>query len=155
MREVNSSLLTEKEKQMLDFVVKALKGDPFMYLSGSLALAVQGVLKPREANDIDFCSDYMDDSINSLIGFGLSQEDGYSDEYEESFVSFSGMKFPVQLLSGGRLDYEYKNYLYCGVEFKVIKAESILLYKLSHVLDQDHGHPEKHKKDLIYILQNI
>ncbi len=154
MHEVNSYLLTEKEKQMLDFAVKVLKGDTFMYLSGSLALAIQGVLKPREASDVNLCSDYIEDSINVLTGLGLDQDEGYSDEYEDSFVSFSGMKFPVQLLGGGYMDYEYKTYLYRGVEFKVIKAESILSYKLSHALDQEHGHPEKHKKDLIYILQN-
>jgi len=154
MKEVNKCLLTDKEKQMLDFAIKALRGDAFMYLSGSLALAIQGVKKPREANDIDFCSDFMGDSINRLTALGLDQDEGYSDEYEESFVSFSGMIYPVQLLGGGYLDYEYKSYLYCGVEFKVIKAESILSYKLSHALDKAHCHPCKHKEDLIYILQN-
>jgi len=32
--------------------------------------------------------------------------------------------------------------------------KEILAYKFSHALDSSCGHPEKHKQDLIYILQN-
>lgn len=153
-------LLTPKELELLKTAEELIcnKKNPVdtksMMLSGSLALAIQGIKKPREAEDIDIC-DY-GCSAWDLTQFGAKQITGDSDEYDEFFCEFemNGHKVHYLEMSLGELDNEYLVVYHEGLRFRVLKARYILEYKMRHAFDDEHGHPQKHKKDLIYILSN-
>lgn len=157
--ELQECLLTEKELKLLRTVEKILASKEIkgcMALTGSLALAIQGIKKPREADDIDIC-DYACDPWDLLrIGGGIRQITGASDEYSDFFCEFSldGDRIHYLEMNLGELDDECLTVYHGNVCFKVLKAQYILEYKLRHSYDTDHGNPLKHKRDLIYILTN-
>lgn len=153
-------LLTPKELELLrtaeDLICYKAKTweTKTMMLSGSLALAIQGIKKPREADDIDIC-DY-GCSACDLTQVGAKQITGDSDEYDEFFCEFemNGHKVHYLEMSLGELGNEYLIVCHGNLRFRVLEAKYILEYKMRHAFDDEHGHPQKHKKDLIYILSN-
>lgn len=158
--ELVECLLTPKELELLKTAEKIIgrKGafwkTSSMMLSGSLALAVQGIKKLRESDDIDIC-DY-GCSAWDLTQVGAKQITGDSDEYDEFFCEFeiNGHKIHYLEMSLGDLENEYLIVRHGNIRFRVLKAKYILEYKMRHAFDYKHGHPQKHKKDLIYILSN-
>lgn len=158
--ELIETLLTQKELELLKTAEKILcyEQRPFeektMMLSGSLALAIQGIKKPREADDIDIC-DYGCDTFD-IARTGAEEVTGDSDKYNGFFCEFKmdGNKVHYLPMSLEELEDEYVVVAHCGLRFRVLKAKYILEYKIRHAFDNEHGHPEKHKNDLIYILSN-
>lgn len=158
--ELVECLLTPKELELLRTAEDLIcyKAKPWetksMMLSGSLALAIQGIKKPREADDIDIC-DY-GCSAWDLTQVGAKQITGDSDEYDEFFCEFemNGHKIHYLEMSLGELENEYLIVHHGNLRFRVLEAKYILEYKMRHAFDNEHGHPEKHKRDLIYILSN-
>lgn len=149
---LDKSIFTSRELEMLDKVIIELDRDRTLMLTGSLALAIQGVRKQREADDIDICSYFPD--AGDLTALGFRQMRGDSPDYEDYFCEFEK-------------DGEMVHFLYCEFEkedacievkgdnrtFYVLNKKYILEYKLRHSFDIL-GHPQKHKEDLLYILAN-
>lgn len=160
MKELEECLLTPKELELLKTAEELIcnKNNPVdtksMMLSGSLALAIQGIKKPREADDIDIC-DYDCEAWN-LTQVGATQITGDSNKYDEFFCEFemNGHKIHYLEMSLGELENEYITVYHGSLRFRVLKAKYILEYKTRHSYDDGLGHPQKHKKDLIYILSN-
>lgn len=155
--ELVECLLTPKELELLRTAEEILFSninDSWIMLSGSLALAIQGIKKPREADDIDICN-YSCETWD-LTKTGAKQITGDSDEYDEFFCEFEKNDHKVHYLqmSLGELEDEYLTVTHGYMSFKVLKAKYILEYKMRHAFDDEHGHPQKHKRDLIYILSN-
>lgn len=157
---LNESLLSPKELELLKTAEEILchKQKPWeekmMMLSGSLALAIQGINKPREADDIDICNYGCNEWDISQTG--ASQVTGASEDYDEFFCEFSmnGHKIHYLEMSLGEPDNEYVSITHGDLRYRVLKAKYILEYKMRHAFDNDHGNPQKHKNDLIYILSN-
>lgn len=157
--ELQECLLTEKELKLLSVaerLIASKKAKGWMALTGSLALAIQGIKKPREADDIDICDYGCDPWDLQRIDSSLRQLTGASDKYTDFFCEFEldGEIIHYLEMNLGDLKDEYITVSHKGLEFKILKAQYILEYKMRHSFDTDHGHPKKHKQDLIYILTN-
>lgn len=151
---LNKLLLTEKEMNLFQTAKTILEGNYDVVLTGSLALAIQGIKKPRESDDIDLCSYAC--NLNRILKKGALQIGGNEDKYDDFFAEFelNGEKIHYLKMNVGNHDDAFIPVWDDLVMVNVLNAKHILEYKLRHAFDTTHGHPEKHKSDLIHILQN-
>lgn len=152
---LNESLLTPRELELLKNAEELLSKEDGIMLTGSLALAIQGIKKPREANDIDLCN--VDCDIYDLRQSGLSLVKSMNPYSEENFFmeySYKGCK--VNYLEALRIKSYSKQctiVIHNDKEFRIVNAKTILDYKLEHAFCSI-GNSEKRRNDLVYILAN-
>lgn len=137
--------------KLIEIAKKILEANPSAYLSGSLALKLQGFPNPNEPEDIDI---WIPGRINRIKGMKpYSSSDRYEEKSHarESFL-YDGVQvdffFPVE-------DPEWMPTIAYVDDMQLVNAEDILKFKIEHILDTDYiTGARKHAADLMYILQN-
>lgn len=146
--------LTEKENQLLEVAIQVidLNRNIWAALTGSLMLAVRGIEKNREANDIDIicgCLCEIDEGLPIVPeGFKQTDMDGRKSQVDSiSFENSEGIKIDFLFSEEKTEDVEG---VQCGnVSDMMIAKNNYSLFDLS---------PEsklKHTQDLDFHFQNI
>lgn len=149
---VDVNKLTKKEIDMLDTIIKYIGRKPEhigskCILTGSLSLALYGLNKRRVSDDIDIC-EY--GGITQPLDVLLVED---FDDYDSEFLEYNINNFKVHHLSVRSDIVECCEFEYNDFTFTVISPVDVVLYKVSHSLSK-HGHPEKHKLDIEFLLKN-
>lgn len=138
-------------EKLIEIAKKILAANPDAYLSGSLALKLQGHPNPTEPEDIDI---WLPGRIKLIEGMTAYSS---SDRYEEkSHARESYMIDDVQVDFFYPVEYPEWHPLTAYEEsMRLVAAEEILKFKVEHALDTDYMEGvRKHSADIIYILQN-
>lgn len=136
--DISNGLLTEKERDMISVALELMSNDSNILLSGSLMLAVAGVVKRREAHDIDFV--VADFAGNHKLPKGATEGNGSSDGTCLSYV-YKGYK--VDILSSNETPTEIGG-IRCASYTNLLKSK----YGFS---TQDNPAAEKHRLDLLHL----
>lgn len=152
MTKVDINKLDKKEVDMLDTIIKYIGRKPEhigskCILTGSLSLALYGLNKRRISDDIDIC-EY--GGITQPLDVLLVED---FDDYDSDFLEYNINNFKVHHLSVRSDIVESCEFEYNGFTFSAISPVDVVLYKASHALSK-HGHPEKHKLDVEFLLKN-
>lgn len=139
-------------------------GGVAVYLSGSLALNMQGVETLRPPMDVDILAPKGSPSDIACLIPEAVITDKYSFLQEAKYFGYSLGDFEIInfIFRGVSFDYftPARPYVMSGIKVitsevtPLVSVESILTFKLSHALDSG-TNKLKHRDDLIYILSNI
>lgn len=138
-------------QKLLDIAKKILAANPGAYLSGSLALKLQGFPNPNEPEDIDI---WIPGHVRSIEGMHpYSSSDRYEEKSHarESFM-YDGVQidffFPIE-------NPDWTPITTFTNDIHILHAEEILKFKIEHIMDTEYmTGVRKHAADLMYIIQN-
>lgn len=138
-------------EKLIEIAKKILAANPDAYLSGSLALKLQGHPNPNEPEDIDI---WIPGRIRIIEGMNPYSS---SDRYEEKSHARESY-----MIDGVQVDFffpvenpEWTPLTAYVDDMRLVNVEDILKFKIEHILDTDYmTGVRKHAADLIFILQN-
>lgn len=138
-------------EKLIEIAKKILAANPEAYLSGSLALKLQGHPNPTEPEDIDIWLPGRIKLIEGMTSYSSSDRYEEKSHARESYM-VDGVQvdffFPVE-------NPEWHPTTAYVDSMRLVNVEDILKFKIEHALDTDYmTGVRKHAADIIFILQN-
>jgi hypothetical protein len=139
--------------ELTNLALKILKANPDCFLSGSLALSIQGIKTRRQPHDIDIYLPFNGNFkfIEGLVVSKNDQNDEYDDDwYERESYEAEGVKVDVFTPKNETIPMPRTA---CEKGLEMIYKSDIIGFKVDHSFGE-HWTRVKHKDDVIHILVN-